>query len=103
MLIDEEFLSALRSLHKDKTPELDELTAEFYLRFWPQIGSLFISSIQKFLQKGLLPKSLRVAVICFAHKRNDPGDILHWRPISLLSTDYKIVAKMLSNRLKSHL
>ena len=31
---------------------------------------------------------------------NDLGNLTNWRPLTLLNTDYKIVSKTISNRIK---
>ena len=36
-------------------------------------------------------------------KKGDLCELKNWRPVALLCADYKIFAKVLSNRLKSHL
>lgn len=33
-------------------------------------------------------------------KKGDLGDIKNWRPVSLLGVDYKILSKVLTNRIK---
>ena len=33
--------------------------------------------------------------------RTPPLDIANWRPVALLNTDYKILAKVITNRLKT--
>ena len=48
-----------------------------------------------------LPVSCKRAVISLLPKQGDLFDISNWRPVSLLNTDYKILAKVIANRLKS--
>ena len=45
---------------------------------------------------------LRVA-LTLLHKKGDLYELKNWSPVALLCADYKILAKVLSNRLKSHL
>lgn len=49
---------------------------------------------------GTLPTSCTRAVLSLLPKKGDLGLLKNWRPVSLLCTDYKILSKCLSNRLK---
>ena len=48
----------------------------------------------------LMPESMRQALILLLFKKEDPELLKNWRPISLLNTDYKIITKVLVNRIK---
>ena len=50
--------------------------------------------------KGILPESLRTGLITLLYKGGDPAIIGNWRPITLLSVDYKIWAKAMVMRLR---
>jgi hypothetical protein len=50
--------------------------------------------------KGVLPESMRMSDIALIYKKKSRQDIRNYRPISLLCTDYKIVAKALAERMK---
>jgi hypothetical protein len=52
------------------------------------------------LYKGELPLSLRRAVITLLFKKEDPENLKNWWPISLLNADYKLIAKVISQRLR---
>ncbi len=59
---------------------------------------MFLESIEK----STLPPSLCQGLITLIPKSNrDPLLIENWRPISLLNTDYKIIALVLAKRIKS--
>ena len=49
---------------------------------------------------GIMPESLRQAMISLLYKKDDPELLKIWRPISLLNVDYKIITKVLVNRMK---
>ncbi|CAM5111522.1 unnamed protein product [Natator depressus] len=91
-----EFLEALRRMPTNKSPGMDGLTVEFYRVFWDVLGPDLVTVWAESLQSGVLPLSYRRAVLALLPKKGDIRDLRNWRPVSLLSTDYKIVAKAIS-------
>ncbi|CAM5166276.1 unnamed protein product, partial [Natator depressus] len=87
----------------NKSPGMDGLTVEFYHAFWDILGPDLATVWTESLQGGVLPLSCRRAVLALLPKKGDLRDLRNWRPVSLLSTDYKIVAKAISLRLGSML
>ncbi|CAM5076326.1 unnamed protein product [Natator depressus] len=85
----------------NKSPGMDGLTVEFYRAFWDILGPDLVTVLAESLQSGVLPLSCRRAVLALLPKKGDLHDLRNWRPVSLLSTDYKIVAKAISLRLGS--
>ena len=96
----EELDTAVGQLSKDKTPGLDGLSGEFYQTFWPILKNYLISVLNYSLFTGSLPRSFGRAVITLLPKKGDLADIANWRPVSLLNNDYKILGRLLANRLK---
>ncbi|CAM2106655.1 unnamed protein product [Caretta caretta] len=96
-----EFSEALRHMPTDKSPGMDGLTVEVYRMFWDILSPDLVTVWAKSLQSGVLPLSCRRALLALLPKRGDLHDLRNWCPISLLSTDYKIVAKAISLRLGS--
>ena len=102
-LSEEEFDVAVQHLGKNKSPGLDGLTSEFFQVFWPTLRDDFFSVICSSFESGALPPSLRRAVITLLPKKGDLADVSNWRPVSLLNTDYKILAKVLAARLTQYI
>jgi hypothetical protein len=96
-----ECLVALKSFKNNKSPGIDGLPYEFYKHFWPVIGEDLVGVFNDCLAQGSLSFTQRTGLISLLHKKNDKMDTKNWRPISLLCIDYKILAKVLTNRLKS--
>ncbi|CAM2095831.1 unnamed protein product [Caretta caretta] len=96
-----EFSEALRRIPTNKSPGMDGLTVEFYRAFWDILGPDLVTVWAESLQSGVLPLSCRRAVLALLPKKGDLRDLRNWRPVSLLSTDYKIVAKAISLQLGS--
>ncbi|CAM4534079.1 unnamed protein product, partial [Caretta caretta] len=96
-----EFSEALRRMPTNKSPGMDGLTVEFYRAFWDIPGPDLATVWAESLQGGVLPLLCRRVVLALLPKKGDLRDLRNWRPVSLLSTDYKIVAKAISLRLGS--
>jgi hypothetical protein len=95
-----ECLTALKGFGRNKSPGIDGLPYEFYLRFWDVLGDDLVDVYNNCITRGSLSFSQRTGLITLLYKKNDKLDTKNWRPISLLCTDYKILAKVLTNRLK---
>ncbi|CAM2103873.1 unnamed protein product [Caretta caretta] len=91
-----EFLETLRRMPTNESPGMDGLTVEFYCAFWDILGPDLATLWAESLQSGVLPLSCRRVVLALLPKRGDLRDLRNWRPVSLLSMDYKIVAKAIS-------
>ncbi|CAM2118491.1 unnamed protein product [Caretta caretta] len=98
-----EFSEALRCMPTNKSPGMDGLTVEFYHVFWDVLGPDRVTVWGESFQSGVLPLSCRRAMLALLPKKGDVRDLRNWRPVSLLSTDYKVVAKAISLRLGSML
>ena len=72
---------------------------EFYVAFWDLPGEDLANVFNASLEAGLLPFSQREALIALIFKKGDRLDHKNWRPISLLTVDYKLCARVLAGRL----
>lgn len=98
----EEIRSALNSMLGNKSPGSDGLSKEFYLAFFELFCPVFIKMFQTIHTQGDLATSQKLSYISVLCKDDSHPEIMgNYRPISLLNVDYKILTKVLCNRLKT--
>ena len=99
-LTDGEILKIIKSLPKNKTPGEDGLPSEFYQVFWIDIKQYLIDSYKYSYDTGELSLTQRRGILSLIPKKSNPLRLKNWRPISLLNQDYKILAKLIAERIK---
>ena len=98
---EKECYDAIMSMDCDKTPGTDGLPVNFYRIFWEDIKEVLCAVFNTCFEKGELCPSMKRGIITLLPKKDkDTLYLKNWRPISLLNTDYKIVAKILATRLQ---
>ena len=98
---EKECLEALKSMQNGKTPGLDGLPADFYYFFWHDIKTLVLNSLNYAFATDRMSQDQRIGIITLIPKKDKVRTILkNWRPISLLTVDYKLIAKCLAKRLE---
>ena len=97
----EECGKALKQLENNKSPGADGLTTNFYKFFWPDVKNLVHDSYIYSQNNGKLSYYQKLGILNIMPKENkDIRFLKNWRPISLLTTDYKILTKTLASRLQ---
>ena len=98
----DEIEKALYKMSKNKSPGSDGLTVEFYCRFFKDLKFVFLKVFTEIEKEGLLCRSMRGGILSLIYKnRGDRRSLMNYRPISLLQVDYKILARIMSNRFKT--
>lgn len=100
---EEELTKAVKKLKTNKSPGFDGIPSEFYIKYWEQIKDPFFEVIREIEETEELCISQYRGVICLLFKQGDRDFITNWRPITLLNTDYKIIAIIYATRLKKTL
>nr|GFB51712.1 RNA-directed DNA polymerase, eukaryota, reverse transcriptase zinc-binding domain protein [Tanacetum cinerariifolium] len=95
----EEIKRAVWDCGIDKSPGLDVFTFGFYRRFWNLIENDVYDAVKYFFTYGVIPKGCNSSFIALIPKISDANTIKDFRPISLIGSLYKIIAKILANRL----
>ena len=95
----EELTDALKMMHNNKSPGEDGIPVEFYKTFWNIIGDDFTEVVNSCFDMENLTESQRMGLISCLFKKGDRLNLQNWRPISLLNADYKLISKVMANRL----
>ena len=96
----EEIAKAIKKMPNNKSPGEDGIIVEFYKMFWNLIGDDLHEVFLNGLENEELAYSQYLALIILLYKKGPRENIKNWRPISLLNVDYKILSKVLAERLK---
>jgi len=99
----EEVHTATFQMGKPKAPSPDGLNGLFYQSHWDIIHKDLFVSIQSFFQIGTMPTDLNRTILSLIPKVPDPERLDQFRSISLCNYAYKIISKILANRLKPFL
>ncbi|CAA7030928.1 unnamed protein product [Microthlaspi erraticum] len=99
----EEIHQAIKEMNPDKAPDPDGITSLFYQKYWEVTAKDVIAMVKHFFSMESLDTRLNMTNICLIPKTERPRDMTEFRPISLCTVSYKIISKILSNRLKRHL
>nr|GEZ26544.1 hypothetical protein [Tanacetum cinerariifolium] len=84
---------------RDKGPGLDGFTFKLIKKHWTILGNDVISFVKDFHHSVHIPRGCNSSFITLVSKVEDPIVIGDFRPISLIGCQYKILAKVLANRL----
>jgi exonuclease III len=94
-----DLMEALDTCSSNRAPGLDGLPYEFYQRVKLIVGPTLVRVFVEELGSGSLVKSKRVGVTRLLNKVKNTPSVTDLRPITLLTTDYKILSKILVKRL----
>ncbi|XP_074313454.1 uncharacterized protein LOC141648626 [Silene latifolia] len=100
---EEEVIEALNQMHPLKAPGPDGMNGLFYQTYWSSVGPDVISTVLAILRGQKSSRELNKTNIVLIRKKKAPDKIRDFRPISLCNVAYKLVSKVLANRLKPFL
>ncbi|GJS93017.1 RNA-directed DNA polymerase, eukaryota [Tanacetum coccineum] len=95
----EEVKRAVWDCGVDKSPGPDGFSFSFYRHFWPVIEKDVFEAVDYFFMYGEIPNGCNSNFIALIPKILDANMVKDFRPISLIGSLYKIIAKILANRL----
>lgn len=91
---------AIMQMGPRTAPGPDGMPPLFYQSFWPLIGNDVTAAVLSSLNSGSILQAINHTYITLILKVKSPTRITEFRPISLCNVIYKILSKVLANRLK---
>lgn len=93
-------IKAIFSFHPSKAPGHDGIHAIFFQKYWDIIGENIIGTCLNFLNNGSTFGEINHTLLVLIPKCKNPHTPASIRAISLCNMLYKIISKVLANRLK---
>ena len=97
---EEEVSTAIAGLNGEKAPGPDGFPIAFWSFSWEFVKDEVMEFFKEFYEKKKFVRSLNATFLVLIPKKGNVEDIKDYRPISLLRSLYKILAKVLANRLR---
>jgi len=98
---EEEVREAVWQCEGSKSPGPDVFNFNFIKGSWETIKQDILQVVESFEASGKFPKGCNCSFIALVLKVKDPMSLDEYRPISLVGAIYKIISKVLANRMKS--
>ena len=97
---EEELLKALQQMDREKAPGPDGLNPGFFKDHWSSVGKGVLKFAQSFFEYHEINPDSNHTHICLIPKIESPTSPKDFRPISLCNVAYKLISKVLADRLK---
>jgi hypothetical protein len=95
-----EVFEVIKGMNRDKAPGPDRFSLALFQDCWDVIKLDLMGVFQDFHTHSKFVKSINATFLALIPKKSGPTDLRDFRPISLVSGLYKIIAKILANRLR---
>ncbi|GAU51891.1 hypothetical protein TSUD_416760 [Trifolium subterraneum] len=97
----EEIKKAIWDCDSFKSPGPDGVNLGFFKDFWEVLKIDLLNFFSEFHRQGILSKGLNSTFIALIPKVDNPQRVADFRPIALVNSVYKLLSKVLTNRLRS--
>ena len=96
----EEVVMALKQMEPLKAPGPDGLPPLFFQHYWHAVGDDVTEAVLSCLSMGVIPSFINPTFINLIPKVKSPTKVFEFRPISLCNIVYKLVSKVVANRIR---
>ena len=97
----EEVETTLKQIHLTKALGPNGMSVIFFQKYWDVIGTDVTSMVLNVLNCNMSIIEINKTNITLVPKTNSPSKMTEYRPISLSNVAYKLISKVLANRLKA--
>ncbi|RVW70916.1 Transposon TX1 uncharacterized 149 kDa protein [Vitis vinifera] len=97
---EKEIFKAIFQMDRDKAPGPDGFTIAVFQDCWEVIKKDLVRVFAEFHRSGIINQSTNASFIVLLPKKSMSRRISDFRPISLITSLYKIIAKVLAGRLR---
>lgn len=102
-VIKEEVYNALRAMKPYTTPGPDGFHPFFFKKYWNLVGDDIFEVVKNAFTTGTVEEKLLETLIVLIPKVDNPSTIKKFRPISLGNVSYKLITKVIVNRIQPFL
>jgi hypothetical protein len=95
-----EVWEVIKGMDRDKAPSPNGFTLAFFQDCWGVVKGDFMAVFAEFHARGKFVKNINSTFISLIPKVHGAKEIKDFRPISLVGSIYKIIAKVLANRMR---
>lgn len=96
----EEIFGVVKNFGGFKSPGIDGFPPLFFQSQWAIVGDSISDFVRRFFREGELEAAVNETLIVLIQKIPNPINITQFRPISLCNVSYKIITKLIANRIK---
>ena len=98
-----EIINVVQGCDGDKAPGPDGFSLAFFQQCWSVVRNDVLAVCQEFHEHCQFERSLNATFVALIPNKHGANEIKDFRPLSLVGGMYKIIAKLLANRLSAML
>jgi hypothetical protein len=96
----DELHCAIKQGKTNKAPGQDGICLEFYNHTWETIKQDMLDIMIEMYKDGKITYQQKYGIIVCIVKQDHPTRTEDYRPLTLLNTDYKLLARIIANRIR---
>lgn len=98
--VEEEIRTSVFDYGTDKSPGPDGFSMTMFQNCWSEVKGDIMKVMEELFQNGIINAVTNETYICLIPKKSESTKVGDFRPISLITSLYKIVAKVLASKLR---